>query len=189
MRRVLALAGVAMLTMGAQTPERSPSPAPGFSQPRASQPQRPCLTPEEARGLVQFILPAVVDGLARQCRGALPSSAYLRSQATGDLSDRLRRDGEPSWPVARRAMEKLQGRELPTPLGEGFTKRVAEGTAAEIVLREFDRADCRETSALVGGLAPLPSANMADVFASILAIGARKEPDAPLRICAPAATR
>lgn len=185
MRRVLGLAGAAVLTIGAQ----APSPAPGFSQQRTSQPQRACLTTEEARGLVQFILPAVVDGLARQCRGALPSSAYLRSQATGELSDRLRRDGDPSWPVARRAMEKLQGRELPTPLGEGFTKRVAEGTAAEMVLREFDRADCRETSALVGGLAPLPSTNMAEVFAAILVIGARKEPNAPLRICAPTRER
>jgi len=171
-RFVLGLAtGLFAFSAAAQTP------GPGFSS------AKPCLTPAEARGLVQFIMPALVDGLARQCRGQLASNAFLRTDGALALSARLRRDGEASWPVAKRAIEKITGDQVPTPFGERFSMRVAEGTAAGRVLEQFDRGDCWETSTLVGALSPLPSANVADAMSAILALGARKDPDAPFRIC------
>lgn len=174
MRKLALALGTVLFAVGAA----AQTPAPGFSRAPA------CLTSAEARGLVQFVMPALVEGLARKCRGRLTEDAFLRTGGASALAQRLRRDGEASWPVAKRAIEKITGDPVPTPFGERFSMRVAEGTAASRVLEQFDAEDCRETSTLVGALSPLPAANVADAMSAILALGARKDPDAPLRICA-----
>lgn len=183
MKRVLALSLLLATAGEAQTP----SPRPGFSP---SAPARPCLTPVEAKELATFILPGLIDGLAARCRGSLGRDSYLRQPANEALAERLRRDGAPSWPVARSAIEKLSGNRLPGVLGERFLKAAAEATAADLVLRDFDRSDCGAANDLVSGLAPLPSANFSQAIAALIALGADKaDENAPLRICPAPAVR
>lgn len=153
-----------------------------------SGPQRPCLTAEEARSLATFVLPGIIDGLAKRCRGSLDRNAYLRQPDADLLSARLRRDAASSWPSAKLAMEKLGGTRLPTLFGDGFIRNMAEATAADLVLKDFERADCGAIDGLIAGLAPLPSANFSNVMAALIALGGgRESADAPLRIC-PTAT-
>lgn len=183
MTRILALSLLLATAGAAQTP----SPRPGFSPPA---PPRPCLTPVEAKELATFILPGLVDGLASRCRGSLGRDAFLRQPANDALAERLRRDGAPSWPVARSAIEKLSGNRLPGVLGERFLRTAAESTAADLVLRDFDKADCGAANDLVSGLAPLPSANFSQAIAALIALGADAADDnAPLRLCPVPAVR
>lgn len=155
-----------------------------------SGPRRPCLAPEEARSLATFVLPGIIDGLAKRCRGSLSRDAYLRKPDVDLLSARLRGDASASWPSAKLAMEKLGGSRLPTLFGDGFIRDMAEATAADLVLKDFDKADCGAVDGLVAGLAPLPSANFSNVMAALIALGGGREgEDAPLRICPAAATR
>lgn len=188
----LVLAGLAGAGLAVTATAKAPAPQPGFTPAPKAAPARPCVSREEARALTAFVLPAVVDGLGAKCRGTLARTAYLRSEKAETLSDRLRRDGGASWPVAKRAIEKLTGSRLPTPLGERVTMSFAEGAAADMILRQFEPADCADADRIVSGLAPLPSANFSDVFATILILAAREDPKNQLKICplpAPAATR
>lgn len=187
MKALIVLVFLTAATASAQTP----SPQPGFEPARPQVGQRPCLTPSEAKALATFVLPGLVDGLARRCRGTLASSAYLRQPAAEVLARRLRRDAAPSWPAARAAIEKLNGSRLPTLFGDRFIMGIAESTASDLVLQRFDRADCGSIDDLVSGLAPLPSPNFSNVIAALIALGGDQAAgaDAPLRICpAPPAT-
>ena len=164
-------------------------PAAALAQGRPAAP-RPCLTPAEAQGLATFVLPSLVDGLAARCRGSLARDAYLRGAEAAALARRLRADAAPSWPAARAAMEQLNGRRLPTLLGERVLRTVAEATAADMVLEEFDKADCSSVDGLVANLAPLPSPNFSGAIAALIALGTDKASDnAPLRICSVAAAQ
>lgn len=186
MKRIIALAFLAATAAAAQGP--APTAKPGFSKPTASG-QRPCLTPAEAKGLATFVLPGLVDNLAQRCRGTLTRAAFLRQPAAETLALRLRRDAASSWPVARGAIEKLNGERLPGLFGDRFLMNMAEPTAADLVLRDFDKADCAAVNDLVESLAPLPSASFSSAIAALIALGADAADDkAPLRICqAPAA--
>lgn len=184
------LIGMAFLfgtAAAAQTP--SPTSAPGFGATGESLGQRPCLSADEARGLATFVLPGLIDGLAKRCRGALLADGYLRQPAASTLSTRLRMDAAPSWPIARAAIEKLNGSRLPTLFGDRFVRNAAEGIAADLVLRDFDPTDCGAVDRLVSNLAPLPSANMSNAVAALIALGGDRVGDsAPLRICPAVAT-
>lgn len=174
------------LLFATAAPAQTPAPQPGFSQPA---PPRPCLTPVEAKELATFILPGLVESLASRCRGSLGRDAFLRQPANKVLAERLRRDGASSWPVAKAAIEKLSGNRLPGLFGERFLKTVAESTAADLVLRNFDKKDCGAANDLVSALAPLPSSNFSQAIAALISLGAdAADETAPLRICtAPAA--
>ena len=187
MKSAVIIALVAATAAVAQTTTPQPTrvtPTPGFEVRRDAARQLPCLKPDEARGLATFVLPGLLDGLAQRCRGSLSRDAYLRQPAATLLSDRLRTDAAPSWPLARAGIEKLNGSRLPTLFGERFVRSAAEGIAADLVLKDFDRTDCGAVDGLVSNLAPLPSANMSNAVAALIALGAgRVGDDAPLRIC------
>lgn len=123
MKRIIALAFLAATAAAAQGP--APTAKPGFSKPTASG-QRPCLTPAEAKGLATFVLPGLVDNLTQRCRGTLTRAAFLRQPAAETLALRLRRDAASSWPVARGAIEKLNGERLPGLFGDRFLMNMAE---------------------------------------------------------------
>lgn len=184
MKSLFALTLLLATTAAAQTLPPAPSP-PGFEARRSQPRQRPCLTPLEAKALATFVLPGLVDGLAKRCERALPREAFLRQPDTRVLAERLRRDAAPSWPAARLAIEKLNGSRLPSFLGDRFLMNAAESTAADLVLQDFDRKDCGALDDLVTGLAPLPSANFSSVIAALIALGGdgAAGADAPLRIC------
>jgi len=184
-KSLIALTLLLAMTAAAQTLPPAPSPQPGFETRRGQPRQRPCLTPPEAKALATFVLPGLVDGLAKRCERTLPREAFLRQSDTRALAERLRRDAAPSWPAARLAIEKLNGARLPSFLGDRFLMNAAEGTAADLVLQDFDHKDCGALNDLVTGLAPLPSANFSSVIAALIALGGdgAAGADAPLRIC------
>lgn len=187
MKSWLLITLVAATAASAQTSAQTS--APGFDTAPAA-PQRPCLAPVEAKALATFILPGLVDGLAQRCRGSLGRGTFLRSDATRTLTSRLRRDAAPSWPLAKGAIEKLNGGDwLPGLLGERFIMGVAESTAADLALRRFDKDDCGAVDGLVGGLAPLPSSNFSDVISSLIALGGDQLGESPIRICAAVAAQ
>jgi len=180
-----------LLALLAATAQKQPvAPSPGFEPRRAPSQARPCLTPPEAKALATFVLPGLVDGLSKRCERSLPENAYLRAPEARTLTQRLRRDAAPSWPAARLALEKLNGNRLPHFLGDRFLMNVAEGTASDLVLQDFDRKDCGAVEGLVAGLAPLPSGNFSDVIAALIALGgdSAAAAEAPLLICPPAAS-
>lgn len=185
MKFLITLALLLTTTAAAQTLPPAPSPQPGFETRRSQLRPRPCLTPPEAKALATFVLPGLIDGLAKRCERNLPREAFLRQTNSRALADILRRDGAASWPAARQAIEKLNGGRLPSFLGDRFLMNAAEGTAADLVLQDFDRRDCGAINDLVTGLAPLPSANFSSVIAALIALGGdgAAGADAPLQIC------
>ena len=179
---------LAAFSVASAAAAQAPAPISGVEAAPARARERPCLNPDEARGLATFVLPGLIDGVAQRCRGSLATGAYLRRPAAAALSSQLRSDAASSWPLARAGIEKLNGSRLPTLFGERFVRNAAEGIAADLVLKDFDRADCAAVDGLVENLSPLPSANMSGAVAALIALGTdRAGDDAPLRICAASA--
>ena len=69
-----------------------------------------CLQPKEAEDLVVFVLPSLMDGMARKCGPLLPRSAAL-TVSGASLAERYRPDADIAWPSAKTAFVKLSGQD------------------------------------------------------------------------------
>ncbi|WP_106639362.1 hypothetical protein [Allosphingosinicella vermicomposti] len=155
---------------------------PGFSSP----PEKPCLTRAEAASMGRFFMPSVIDSMARKCAASLPATAFLAGPHRA-LSARLREDHIRHWPSAKTAIEKVSGKELPTMLGDEFTRKMAESTVAEMAAKGIEAKDCAMVSEILGVVAPLPADNFGRLFALFAELGSKKRDKSPFRMC-PGAT-
>lgn len=132
----------------------------------------PCLTRAEVTDLTLFLLPAVLDGAAEQCRASLPAGAYLLAGGRS-LSQRLMAD--PSHgPGAVAAIRKIAGDGLPPELSPDTLRGFARDMLGKAMLSDVKPADCGAINEAAELLAPLPPQNIGGLIAVGLSIAGRK---------------
>jgi hypothetical protein len=144
----------------------------------------PCLTPEEAQGLMTYALPSVVLGLRKQCLASLPATAPL-IQAGPLMAARYQPDADAAWPVAQVAIDKLVGMKLAGLAGPQATKGLIERVVGEGLTHQIKSADCSLIDRMVDTVQPLPTRNMAVLVTSIMELMSHKQDKpGPFNICA-----
>lgn len=149
-----------------------------------AQSARPCLTVEEAGGLVTFALPSALSGLSRQCAKSLPATAEL-IQGVPVLAARYQPEADRAWPMARQAFDKLAGSSLSQTVGDEAARNLITGLLDAAVGQQVKAEDCGAIDRLVGALSPLPARNMANLVVVLMEVGGRgKAADRPFSLCA-----
>lgn len=136
-----------------------------------------CVSRAESRAVVANLMPALLTSAAQRC--APLGSRYLAANAPS-LTQRLAAHGEASWPVARRAIEKIGGNPLPDnpTLIELGRQALATG-----ITGKMDANACTAIDQLAEQLAPLPPENFANVFALFLEMGVNADKKAAIKVC------
>jgi len=132
----------------------------------------PCLTRGEVTDLTLFLLPALLDGAAEQCRASLPAGAYLLTGGR-TLSQRLMADTS-HGPGAIAAIRKVAGDGLPPELSPDTLRGIAHDMLGKAMLSEVKPADCATINEAAELLAPLPPQNIGGLIAVGLSIAGRK---------------
>lgn len=132
----------------------------------------PCLTRAEVTDLTLFLLPAVLDGAADQCRASLPAGAYLLTGGR-TLSQRLMADTT-HGAGAVGAIRKIAGDSLPAELGPDTLRGLAHDMLGKAMLADLKPADCGAINEAAELLAPLPPQNIGGLIAVGLSIAGRK---------------
>jgi len=143
----------------------------------------PCLTRAEVTDLTLFLLPALLDGAAEQCRASLPAGAYLLTGGHA-LSQRLMADAS-HGPGAIGAIRKIAGDGLPPELSPDTLRGLARDMLGKAMLSDVKPADCAAINEAAELLAPLPPQNIGGLIAIGISIAGRKtgKSGANLRIC------
>jgi hypothetical protein len=147
----------------------------------------PCLQQSEAEDLMVFMLPSLMEAMARKCTPLLPASATL-SRSGQTLASRYRADSLAAWPNARAAFTKASGGEPIQYLSEDLTRKVIEEASSAAVVANFKAKDCAIVDRFIGALAPLPARNIAQLMSLLMEIGANKN-RSPMQICPVGAAR
>ena len=137
-----------------------------------------CVSRAESRAVVANLMPALLTNAAQHC-SPLVRSSYLATNAPR-LAQRLAAHGQASWPVARRAVEKLGGNPLPDNPALLELGRQALATG---ITGKMDAQACTAVDALAEQLAPLPPENFANVFALFLEMGVNADKKAAIKVC------
>lgn len=132
----------------------------------------PCLTRAEVTDLTLFLLPALLDGAAEQCRASLPAGAYLLTGGHA-LSQRLLADTS-HGPGAVGAIRKIAGDSLPRELSPDTLRGLAHDMLGKAVFAEVKPADCGAINEAAELLAPLPAQNIGGLIAIGISIAGRK---------------
>lgn len=141
----------------------------------------PCLQPQEAEDLVVFVLPSLMEAMARKCGPLLPATAALSRTGTS-LSTRYRPDSDAAWPSARLAFAKISGGETLTFLSDDVNRAIIEQASSAAIVAEFKAKDCKMVDRFVGALSPLPARNVAQLLSLFMEIGGKDE-KSPMNIC------
>jgi hypothetical protein len=118
----------------------------------------PCFTRAEVTDLTLFLLPAVLNGAAEQCRPNLPANAYLLNGGRA-LSQRLMADTS-HGPGAVAAIRKIAGDSLPQALSPETLRGLAVDMLGKQLLTSLKPADCAPLNEAAELLAPLPPENI-----------------------------
>lgn len=132
----------------------------------------PCLTRAEVTDLTLFLLPALLDGVAEQCRPSLAAGAYLLTGGRS-LSQRLTADMS-HGPGALAAVRKIGGADkLPPSLSADTLRGLARDMLGKEMLKGVKPAQCGAINEAAELLAPLPPENLGRLIAVALSAGAR----------------
>lgn len=155
--------------------------------PLLAQAAAPCLTPAEAKGLIQAALPEAVNGAITKCKTSLPASAFL-VRSGPELVARYKDSAKAGWPSAKAAFLKLAGENaqmLAALPDETAMSLISVGINAALA-DNIKPEQCAYIDRGIGALAPLPLENVADLTTMILELGsanAGKPGKSPLKIC------
>ncbi len=127
-----------------------------------------CLPPAQAGQLAAALVPALIDSAARHCAAHLPAGAFL-GDGSRALSERIRADTAPLRASAAAAVLALTGQAEPAP-GQDPDQMI--GVLADGMAEALDAPKCRSANQLFEALAPLPTANLGQLFSAILGAGA-----------------
>jgi len=140
-----------------------------------------CLTPTEANALITAVFPDIIDGIATKCAPTLPPNATMRA-GLAPLMARYRPAAEAAWPQAIGAFGKLAGEDM-----KGMSPQVIRPMLgpmmAEMIGKDIKPAQCPQIDRIIGGLAPLPPQNLADIFVAVLELDGKDGKKADLAIC------
>lgn len=147
----------------------------------------PCLQPREAEDLVVFMLPSLMEAMARKCSPLLPGNAAL-SRSGVALSMRYRPESNAAWPSAKLAFDKISGGDTLSFLSEDVNRAVIEQASSAAIVAEFKAKDCTMIDRFVGALSPLPARNVAQLVSLFMEIGGKEE-KSPMNICPAGASK
>jgi hypothetical protein len=154
----------------------------GSAATAATQPgARPCLQPREAEDLAIFILPSLIEGMARKCQVMLPAGATL-ARSGAAIAGRYRAESNAAWPNAKIAFGRLSGENSLNFLSEEVLRVVIEEATSAAIVADFKPKDCTMANRFVDILEPLPARNMGQLVALLLESGAGKD-KSDMRIC------
>jgi hypothetical protein len=126
----------------------------------------PCFTRAEVTDLTLFLMPALLNGAAEQCRPNLPANAYLLNGGRA-LSQRLMADTS-HGPGAVAAIRKFAGDSLPPALTPETLRSMAVDMLGKQLLTSVKPTDCGALNEAAELLAPLPPENVGGLVAVAL---------------------
>lgn len=141
-----------------------------------------CLHRAEAEALAVFVLPTLIDGVARKCRPALPANATLPAQAA-TLAARYRPEAIAAWPEARVAFARLSDDSIADLFGDEVTRTMIDATISSLIIERVAIADCAHVDAAVEALTPLPARNVGKLVTVVIDILASKGRRLPIALC------
>lgn len=156
-----------------------------FSSQALAQTAKPCVTAAEAKGLITFALPDLIDAVGKTCQPALPADAFL-SRSGKDFSARYRAHADSSWPAAKAAIAKIAGKDgaMFASLPDEATKALIGVAISSELGSKVKAKDCGTVSAVLEQLSPLPPANTSNLIGIIMeAALAGKSGNSSLNIC------
>jgi len=146
-----------------------------------------CLTETEATALFDYALPELLDSVAKKCGPALPSQAFLSSQATR-LVTRYRASAAGNWPIAKAAFMKAAGSDekadkIFQALSDETLKGLLTAGLSAAITGDIKPASCARIDKLTAALAPLPASNVSQIIVQIVALESEKKPSGNFKIC------
>lgn len=159
----------------------------GASDAQLALPGGACLERAEAEAMTVFVLPALVEGVARKCRASLPADAALTTRATS-LSARYRPEANAAWPAARAAFGRLADPAVADLFGEDVTRTMIETSVSSLIIERVAIKDCARIDQATAALAPLPARNVGQLVTMAMDLLADDGRRLPIALCA-AATR
>jgi hypothetical protein len=154
------------------------------AQAAASAPQ--CLTRSEIRGMIAYVMPAVVGTATAKCASGLPSTAFFNSRAP-QLIKELEPSRAAAFPMAKQAFKKFGGKgdssadAIFDALPEEAFGPIIEAVVTEKLGAEIKPESCADIDRIMTAMAPLPASNMLDLVSEALVIAARN--DKRMRSC------
>lgn len=145
---------------------------------------RPCLEKPQARALVNYVLPDLLDTAARRCRPSLASTAFLPSAAGQASIARMRAAAAGDWPRAKEAMLRLADNPAAAALPDAALKQMVSAGLPEKFAGNLDLKDCEALDDLMRALDPLPPGEVGTVTAALMVLTDSNPSRKPL-ICTP----
>jgi hypothetical protein len=143
----------------------------------------PCLTADEAQGLMTYALPSVVLSLRKQCFTSLPATAPL-IQAGPLMAARYQPDADAAWPIAQTAIDKLSGMKLAAIMGPTAGKGLVDLVVADGLTNQIKPDDCPLIDRMIDTVQPLPAKNMAALVTAMMELlGHKQAKPGPIKIC------
>ncbi|MBT0671036.1 hypothetical protein HT136_21930 [Novosphingobium profundi] len=139
-----------------------------------------CLSRAEARSVLTYSLPQVIDGTAKRCRQALPANAYLTTHGQ-EIVQRYSGQRETYWPQARSAFLKLSNSRdqnmgaIAAQLPDETLKPLVDATVSGLVAQSIHLESCEEIDLAINLLAPLPPQNTAGLIALFIEVAAHSD--------------
>jgi hypothetical protein len=150
----------------------------------AQTPTKPCISGEEAEGLVTYALPAAVRAMSAYCAKTLPATAPL-VQSGIVTAARYQVDADKAWPAASAAFDKLSGLPVAKIMGEKALKPFIEKTISSGVVQNLQPKDCAAADRFINILQPLPTRNMAMLITAFIETGSPSaRAKLPIALCA-----
>ncbi|MCJ2181419.1 hypothetical protein MTR62_01665 [Novosphingobium sp. 1949] len=139
-----------------------------------------CLTRDEARSVLTYSLPQVIDGTARRCRAVLPANAFLTTHGQ-DVVQRYSTNRQAYWPDARAAFVKLAARRdasfgrIAAQMDDAALKPLVDATVSGLVEQAIKPETCQQIDLAIDLLAPLPPRNTAGLITLFIELAARAD--------------
>lgn len=134
-----------------------------------------CVTQEELRGLVAFVMPEIADRAIKKCSSSVKPEGFFNSRG-GQLVERLSAGKEAAWPMAARAFRKMGGEfkgKSRSLLSDATVRALVENELVSKAIAEMPLTMCRDIESIVAPLDPLPAENMVEFISAIFGVAGR----------------
>lgn len=150
-----------------------------------------CVTEPEARALALAMSPSVLRQVADICARTLPPTAFLRASGR-EMLGRYDAAGAAAMPAAGAALGRIMGPQAQALADSGMLGPMMVGMIGPVIASDVKPESCPAVDRVLADLAPLPPANAAGLFVTILQLVAAdhkaKGKSFPIEFC-PAATQ
>lgn len=130
--------------------------------------QADCISKDEASAVAQYFLPSLMDTGMKSCKAFLPSNAALLVKGPGKM-DEYSAASDAAKPLAAKTVGMLIPSDLPAGIGEALALPMVEAVLLARLAGEMDEESCHIFNNIWASLSPLPSQNIGDAMASIMA--------------------